>query len=146
SSPSCSTTARAFRQRRCPPSSRRPPTRWSCTLVNPLQIFPSDLHGPVNVAQRVADTFARVYKRMGVQQHAVVRQAVLDVMADIGIMQDAQDSWAADLPAFGTVQAKLQSYASNPLNAQARFAASAASHISTVFVFNTFRQNGQRLA
>jgi hypothetical protein len=34
--------------------------------INPLQIFPSDLHGPVNVAQRVADTFARVYKRMGV--------------------------------------------------------------------------------
>lgn len=114
--------------------------------INPLQIFPSDLHGPVNVAQRVADTFARVYKRMGVQQHAVVRQAVLDVMADIGIVQDAQGSWTADLPAFGAVQAKLQTYASNPLNAQARFAASAASHISTVFVFNTFRQNGQKLA
>ena len=29
--------------------------------INPLQIFPSDLLGPVNVAQRVADTFARVY-------------------------------------------------------------------------------------
>src|SRR5207302_8799784 len=27
-----------------------------------------------------------------------------------------------------------------------RFAASAASHISTVFVFNTFRQNGQKMA
>jgi hypothetical protein len=38
------------------------------------------------------------------------------------------------------------SYASNPMNAQARFAASAASHISTVFVFNTFRQHGQKLA
>jgi DNA phosphorothioation-dependent restriction protein DptH len=114
--------------------------------INPLQIFPSDLHGPVNVAQRVADTFARVYKRMGVQQHAVVRQAVLDVMADAGIMPDAPDSWPADLPAFGNVQAKLQSYATNPTNAQARFAASAASHISTVFVFNTFRSNGHKLA
>jgi hypothetical protein len=28
--------------------------------INPLQIFPTDLHGPVNVAQRLADTFARV--------------------------------------------------------------------------------------
>ncbi len=53
--------------------------------VNPLQIFPSDLHGPVNVAQRVADTFARVYRKIGVQQHAILRQAVLDVMADAGI-------------------------------------------------------------
>src|SRR5207249_879971 len=31
-------------------------------------------------------------------------------------------------------------------NPQSRFAASAASHISTVFVFNTFRQNGQKLS
>jgi DNA phosphorothioation-dependent restriction protein DptH len=114
--------------------------------INPLQIFPSDLHGPVNVAQRVADTFARVYKRMGVQQHAVVRQAVLDIMADAGITPDAPDSWAGDLPAFGALQVKLQSYASSPMNPQARFAAPAASHISTVFVFNTFRQNGRKLA
>ena len=34
--------------------------------INPLQLFPSDLHGPVNVAQRVADTFGRVYKKIGV--------------------------------------------------------------------------------
>jgi hypothetical protein len=114
--------------------------------INPLQIFPSDLHGPVNVAQRVADTFARVYKRMGVQQHAVVRQAVLDVMADVGIRPDVPDSWTSNLPAFGAVHAKLESYAANPMNSQARFAASAASHISTVFVFNTFRQSGQKLA
>jgi hypothetical protein len=114
--------------------------------INPLQIFPSDLHGPINVAQRVADTFGRVYKRMGVQQHAVIRQAVVDVMDDAGITLDAPDSWTSDLPAFENVQAKLQKYAINILNPQSRFAASAASHISTVFVFNTFRQNGQKLA
>lgn len=114
--------------------------------INPLQIFPSDLHGPVNVAQRVADTFARVYKRMGVQQHAVIRQAVVDVMADAGITLEAPDSWTSDLPAFANVQAKLHSYASNLLHPQSRFAASAASHISTVFVFNTFRQNGEKLS
>lgn len=28
--------------------------------INPLQLFPADVHGPVNVAQRVADTFQRV--------------------------------------------------------------------------------------
>src|SRR5205085_8535188 len=86
--------------------------------INPLQIFPSDLHGPVNVAQRVADTFARVYRRMGVQQHAVVRQAVLDVMADAGINPEAPESWTADLPPFRALQAKLEAYANNPLNPQ----------------------------
>jgi DNA phosphorothioation-dependent restriction protein DptH len=113
--------------------------------INPLQIFPSDLHGPLNVAQRVADTFARVYRKIGVQQHAVLRQAVLAVMEDAGIAPGSPDSWDTDLPAFGSVQEKLLGYASNPQHAQARFAASAASHVSTIFVFNTFRPNGQKL-
>jgi hypothetical protein len=114
--------------------------------INPLQLFPSDLHGPVNVAQRVADTFARVYKKIGVQQHAILRQAVLDVMADAGIRPNAPDAWSADLPAFGSIQEKLGDYASQPQNPQARFAASAGSHVSTLFVFNTFRPSGQKLA
>jgi hypothetical protein len=114
--------------------------------INPLQIFPSDLHGPVNVAQRVADTFARVYKKIGVQQHAVIRQAVLDVMADAGILPNEPDTWAADLPAFGELQSKLNDLAANPQNPQSRFAATAASHVSTLFVFNTFRPSGEKLS
>ncbi len=114
--------------------------------INPLQLFPSDLHGPVNVAQRVADTFARVYKKIGVQQHAILRQAVLDVMADAGIRADAPDAWTGDLPAFGEVQARLNELAGDTQNAQSRFASSAASHVSTLFVFNTFRPSGQRLS
>lgn len=90
--------------------------------INPLQIFPTDLHGPVNVAQRVADTFARVYLRIGVQQHAVLRQAVLEVMADEGIFPEVPDSWERDLPAFANVQRKLTSYANEPGNPQGRFA------------------------
>jgi DNA phosphorothioation-dependent restriction protein DptH len=111
--------------------------------MNPLQIFPSDLHGPLNVAQRVADTFARVYRKIGVQQHAILRQAVLDVLAETGIRPGDAASWVADLPAFARVQDRLNEYADRPQSPQARFAASAASHVSTVFVFNTFRRGGQ---
>jgi hypothetical protein len=75
--------------------------------INPLQLFPSDLHGPVNVAQRVADTFARVYKKIGVQQHAILRQAMLDVMADGSIRPNAPEAWSAALPAFGSFQVKI---------------------------------------
>lgn len=114
--------------------------------INPLQIFPSDLHGPINVAQRVADTFTRVYKKIGVQQHAIIRQAVLEVLADAGIRPDVPETWTKDLPNFGEVQVKLSEYGNNPQNPQARFAASAASHISTLFVFNTFRPSGERLS
>src|SRR5216684_6705925 len=52
----------------------------------------------------------------------------------------------ARLPAFRNVQHKLLSYANNLNNPHSRFAASVASHISTLFVFNTFRPNGQKLA
>ncbi len=53
--------------------------------INPLQLFPEDVHGPANVAQRVADTFARVYPKIGVQQHAVLRQAALEVLSEAGL-------------------------------------------------------------
>jgi len=114
--------------------------------INPLQIFPSDLHGPVNVAQRIADTFGRVYSQIGVQQHAVLRQAVLAIMSEVGIVPDTRDSWMAELPGFGNLQHKLSEYANRAVNAQRRIAASVASHISTMFIFNTFRSNGQKLA
>jgi hypothetical protein len=113
--------------------------------INPLQIFSSDLQGPLNVAQRVADTFARGYRRIGVQQHAVVCHAVLDAKPDAGTVPDAPDSWSADLRAFANVQTKLLAYAGDPLNPQSRFAASAASHVSTLSVFNTFRPSWQKL-
>lgn len=113
--------------------------------INPLQIFPSDQHGPVNVAQRVADTFARVYTRIGVQQHAVLRHAILEVMADAGIFPESRDTWERPLPAFQSVRTKLDAYASMPGNSQRGLAAAVAAHISTVFVFNTFRSNGRSL-
>ena len=114
--------------------------------INPLQIFPTDILGPVNVAQRVADTFGRVYTKIGVQQHAVLRQAVLDAMAAEGIVHDDPRSWSRDLPAFESIQHRLQAMAANPLNTQSNVAATVASHISTMFVFNTFRPTGLPLA
>jgi DNA phosphorothioation-dependent restriction protein DptH len=113
--------------------------------INPLQIFPSDQHGPLNVAQRIADTFAHVYSQIGVQQHAVLRQAVLDVLADQAISPDAPDTWEKPLPAFRAIEAKLANYANTVGNSQRRLAASVAAHISTVFVFNTFRSNADFL-
>lgn len=76
--------------------------------INPLQLFPADIHGPVNVAQRVADTFQRVYPQVGVQQHAILRQAILDVMIDEGITPDSPESWHHPLPAFAALQRMLK--------------------------------------
>jgi Type IV secretion-system coupling protein DNA-binding domain len=99
----------------------------------------------VNVAQRVADTFQRVYSQIGVQQHAILRQAVLGVMIDGGIIPGNRTSWDHSSPAFASLQGKLQAYAENPSHPQRRIASSVASHISTMFVFNTFQDNGLSL-
>ena len=113
--------------------------------INPLQIFPSDVLGPVNVAQRVADTFARVYSKIGVQQHAILRQAVLDAMQDEGILAEKPETWGNDLPAFRNVHAKLEELAEDGNSPRAKAAASVASHVSTLFVYNTFRPSGRKL-
>jgi DNA phosphorothioation-dependent restriction protein DptH len=114
--------------------------------LNPLQIFPVDTHGPATVAQRVADTFLRVYPRLGVQQHAVLRQAVLDVLSDAGIIASDSRTWTLASPAFRDVEQKLQQYAADADSVSKKAAASAASHISTLFFFDTFRKTGQALS
>jgi hypothetical protein len=114
--------------------------------INPLQIFPMDLLGPVNVAQRLADTFARVYPRIGVQQHSALRRAVLELFNEKGIIVENTATWKNDPPAFSQLQLKLESLANNSTAPYGRYAASALSHVSTIFVFNTFRPNGHKMS
>lgn len=114
--------------------------------INPLTIFSGDLHGPLTVAQRVADTFARVYPKIGVQQHAVLRDAVLQIFLDAGINPDYQTTWLKAAPEFSSLEKKLDRLANDRDNAKRRYAAAVASHISTVFVFNTFRITSSPLA
>ena len=57
--------------------------------VNPLQIFSTDILGPVNVARACGHLQPGIYE-LGVQQHSVLRQAVLDVFSGAGIMADSR--------------------------------------------------------
>lgn len=114
--------------------------------LNPLEIFPTDAHGPINVAQRIADTFARVYPKIGVQQHSVLRKAVLEVLADAGIAADDAETWNQPLPPFRAVHEMLTLYAGLTGTPQSRYASAVASHVSTLFFFNTLRPTGRKLA
>jgi len=114
--------------------------------INPLQAYPFDLHGPVSVAQRVADTFRRVYPGIGIQQHAILREAVLDVLTPSTRTSKRAERHLDAPPPFRALQQRLESYADDPTHPNRKLAATAASHISTVFVFDTFRSNGQSLA
>jgi DNA phosphorothioation-dependent restriction protein DptH len=113
--------------------------------INPLQAYPFDLHGPISVAQRVADTFRRVYPGIGIQQHAVLREAVLDVLTAPGQPSKRPKTQIDAPPPFSELQRHLEDYANDPTNPNRKLAATVASHISTVFVFDTFRSNGQTL-
>jgi DNA phosphorothioation-dependent restriction protein DptH len=113
--------------------------------VNPLNIHESDPLGPVNAAQRIADTFARVYPRIGVQQHTLLRQAAIDVFADAGIYPESPASWTNKPPPFAALYTLLKTSGNDSNHPQRKIAASVASHISTLFVFNTFRAEGEKL-
>jgi DNA phosphorothioation-dependent restriction protein DptH len=114
--------------------------------INPLQIFPVDLHGPATVAQRVADTFVRVYPRLGVQQHTILRRAVVDLLAEAGISVEDKRTWSKASPSFRDLERKLEEYATAEDAATRRAASSASSHVSTLFFFNTFRKTGHPLS
>ncbi len=113
--------------------------------INPLQLFKSDVHGPVNVAQRIADTFLSVYPKMGIQQHAILREAVLEVMQAAGFDPRNNDTWNREAPPFTNLRRRLEAIANDNQDNRRRHAASVSSHISTIFVFNTFNNEGTQL-
>jgi len=114
--------------------------------INPLQIYPSDTHGPATVAQRVADTFIRVYPRLGVQQHALLRRAVVELLEDGGIRGDDKKTWSRQPPPFRDLEQKLLEYAGSQEASLRRVASATAPHVSTLFFFNTFRRTGHALS
>jgi hypothetical protein len=113
--------------------------------INPLQIYPSDTHGPATVAQRVADTFIRVYPRLGVQQHALLRRAVVELLEDSGIRGEDK-TWSNQPPPFRDLEQKLLEYAASKEASLRRVASATAPHVSTLFFFNTFRRTGHALS
>lgn len=109
--------------------------------LNPLRITKADILGPVNVAQRFADSMQRVYRSIGIQQHAALRQAVLDSFSRFGITEDP-NSWRRQAPTLAELQRTLQADSEDTENPNRRHVASVAAHIASLFVFNTFRSSG----
>ena len=73
--------------------------------INPLQLFPSDVHGPVNVAQRMADTFLSVYPRMEFNISSFAKK--IDSMRDGDIRHEDPNTWIP--PPFSSLLERLQS-------------------------------------
>ena len=60
--------------------------------LNPLQIFPKDIKGPLSVATRVSDVFDAVY-HLGDIQTKVLIESILATFAKAAILPSNQESW-----------------------------------------------------
>ncbi|MEM9463604.1 MAG: DUF87 domain-containing protein, partial [Myxococcota bacterium] len=113
--------------------------------MNPLSVLPGDVLGPVNVGQRFADTVQRIYSQIGIQQHAALRDAIIVFLESSGIRKDDPSSWERVPPRFSELRTHLQELAADKSNPGRRYVSSVEAHISSLFVFNTFRRGGQQL-
>jgi hypothetical protein len=76
----------------------------------------------------------------------MIRRAVLKAFADVGIQHRERDTWMKAAPPLRMLESSLQALANDPAISVRRVAASATSHISSLFLFDTFRANGLPLA
>ena len=113
--------------------------------INPLEIFPTDINGPINVTVRVSDTFNRIYN-IGVQQNSVLQSAILRVFEEKGIQKDKKGTWRNAPPFLSDVKEKLDEMSNVHGSHDQKVAAKLKSHISTFFIFNTFRRNGESIS
>jgi len=114
-------------------------------MINPLQIFPDDIMGPVNVAQRTADTFYRIYPKMGIQQKEAIIAAVENAFTSAEISSIDKTSWENPLPQFDIVHRMLKKIAESDDHPLKNPAKTAYSHISSFFRFNIIRNAGEKL-
>ena len=113
--------------------------------LNPFEILPSDLHGPLSVAQRIADTLGRVFPGIGIQQNAAIRDSIISLYKEAGIHSQVASSWHKPVPRFGRLRDALNENAEDPGRSDRNVFRTAASHISSLFVFDVFRGTGVSL-
>lgn len=113
--------------------------------INPLGIFATDINGPINVVVRVSDTFNRIYN-IGIQQNSVLQNAILRSFEEKGIQKDNKNTWRNEPPFLSDVKEKLDEMSNLDGSPEQKIAAKLKSHISTFFIFNTFRKNGESIS
>jgi DNA phosphorothioation-dependent restriction protein DptH len=113
--------------------------------INPLEIFATDINGPINVTVRVSDTFNRIYN-IGVQQNSVLQSAILRSFEEKGIQKDNKNTWRNEPPFLSDVNDKLDEMSNLDGSHDQKVVAKLKSHISTFFIFNTFRRNGESIS
>lgn len=109
--------------------------------LNPLQIFPNDIHGPKQVATRLSDVFDAVY-HLGDIQKKVLIDAVLGAFDKAGITASDQAGWQKSPPALSVLQEVLEKLAGDKNYPSYRNAATVAARLMTFFMLNSLHTEG----
>ena len=108
--------------------------------LNPLQMFPNDVHGPKSVATRVADIFDAVY-HLGDIQRKVLIEAILRTYARAGIT-DSRSSWKNPAPNLSALEEVLEELASDKEYPNSRNAVGLSARLTTFFMLTSFGGDG----
>lgn len=110
-------------------------------VLNPLQIFPTDIRGPVAVATRVSDVFDAVY-HLGDIQRKVLIDAILSAFEKQGIEANDRHTWQKPLPTLTVLQEVLEELSLNKEYPNYKNAIGIAARLTTFFMLNSFRNDG----
>jgi len=110
--------------------------------LNPLQIFPKDIKGPLSVATRVSDVFDAVY-HLGHIQTKVLIESIIATFEKAGILPGDQASWKKDPPNFAHLQQKLDEFASDKVYANAKNAMTLSARLMPFFMLSSFGSTGR---
>lgn len=110
-------------------------------VLNPLQIFPNDIHGPSTVASRLSDVFDAVY-HIGDIQRKVLIDAILRAFEKQGIQTNNRQSWKNPLPNLLALQQILEELSADKEYPNYKNATGIAARLTTFFMLNSFRIDG----
>lgn len=110
--------------------------------LNPLEIRPTDVNGPKNVAVRVASTLRRIYTNIGDQQQFVLAEAILECFRTKGIYPAQPTTWTRPHPHLDDLSRLLDQYISDDEYPHRQTAEKVRSHLGAFFMYDTFRSSG----
>jgi len=110
--------------------------------LNPLQIFPRDIKGPLSVATRVSDVFDAVY-HLGHIQTKVLIESIIRTFEKAGVLASDPASWKKDPPNFAHLQQTLDEFASDKAYGNAKNAMTLSARLTPFFMLSTFGSTGR---
>lgn len=108
--------------------------------LNPLEIPPSNIRGPSQVATLLADVFDAAFQ-LGDIQKKVLIDAVMKLYSSAGISRDDKKSWTRQVPNIRALQDVIEELASDKSYTNVRNAAGLSARLTPFFMLSSFNDS-----